>query len=49
MSRLDFLHSLICARLLTVRLIWSMLTEYRLRFCELREGASLIPPFRSWW
>lgn len=44
MSRLDFLHSLICARLLTVRLIWSILTEYLL---VLREGASLSP-FSSW-
>lgn len=45
-SRRDFLHSLICARLLTVRLIWSMLTEYRLKFCEFRDGPS-APPFKS--
>lgn len=47
MSRLDFLHSLICARLLTVRLIWSMLTEYRFGFCGFCEGVSPLPPFSS--
>ena len=39
-------HSLICARLLTVRLIWSMFTDSR---CPGRDRSEAPGPWRSCW